>query len=161
MFWTTKKATDWECVGVATVGAAGGVAAAIQCFEFRSAEAKFRGAYLFTGVGVGLGGNLGGGIMPSPADIVTNTKPDLWTPLRCVQAFSADDLDMAPGTYATISAGLALSYSLTSITAKTIVNGNAVLIFGPTDVSGWSVGSGLNATAQVGMWTRVGGGKYY
>ena len=43
----STKASDWECVGVATVGGAVGAGAAITMFQFRSKAADFLGENSF------------------------------------------------------------------------------------------------------------------
>ena len=41
------KSNDWQCVGVATMGGASGVGAAISFFQFRSKQADF---YITAGI---------------------------------------------------------------------------------------------------------------
>jgi hypothetical protein len=43
---TSTKASDWECVGIATVGAAAGGGGTLSMFQFRSKAADFLGEYL-------------------------------------------------------------------------------------------------------------------
>jgi hypothetical protein len=149
-------ATDWQCVGVAQVGAAVFAAGAIYCFEFRSTRANVRGQYLFIGGGLGLGGSLGGGTAPSPANFARNEQPDLWTPLTCARPFSANDLDKSYAALSTIGALGAYGYSLTRITA-----GWTNPLFLDQDVSGWGTGVGAGGAMMPGIWLRIGVHGYY
>ena len=49
----STRANDWECVGVATVGAAVLIGGSLNMFQFRSKSADFLGEYLFTAGGFG------------------------------------------------------------------------------------------------------------
>lgn len=149
-------AADWQCVGVAQAGGAVGLAAEIACFEFRSASADFRGKYLLIGGGLGLGGNLGGGVAPSPGDFVDNALPDLWTSLEVRRPFTATDLDLAYASATSLGAAAAYGYTLMSLTA-----GWMDPLFTAQDVSGWGTGVGISGVMLVGVWKLIGESSYY
>lgn len=155
---SSTKANDWQCVGVAQVGAAVGVGVGVYLFEFRSRNADYRGVFnLFAG-GIGLGGNLGGGTAPSPGDVIHNRIPDLWSNLRAVQPFSADDLHLSYGNYRSIGASLMVGYSLVRISGQTLFNN----WFVDQNVSGWGIGgAGAGAVALGGLWVNLSEGRYY
>lgn len=153
---TNATANDWQCCGVAQVGAAAGAAGGIYCFEYRSLSADFRGVYLFIGAGGGAGGSLGGAVAPSPGDVINNRLPDLWTSLKCKRPFSSDDLNLSYAALSTAGVGAAYGYSLCGISAGLIK-----VLFSSQDVSGFGIGVGANAAILIGSWIRIGSGKYY
>jgi hypothetical protein len=152
--WATGD--DWQACGIAQIGAVAGIGAATYFFQFRSQKADFSGAYLFVGGALGLGGDMGGGAGPSPADVATNTRPDLWTSLKCVRAFSADDLNWAYGALSTLAAGVAYGYALTGISG-----GLVDPLFTDQEVSGWGTGVGVIGAILAGVWKRLGDGTSY
>ncbi|WP_156387400.1 hypothetical protein [Devosia sp. Root105] len=149
-------AADWQCVGVAQVGAAVIVAGGIYCFEFRSSSANVRAKFLFIGGGLGAGGSLGGGMSPSPLDFATNTIPDIWTSLECRRPFSANELDKAYAALTTLGAAFALGYSLMSITG-----GWVDPLFTAQNVSGWGTGVGAGGAMMPGIWLMLDSTDYY
>jgi hypothetical protein len=153
---TTATGNDWQAVGVAQVGGARIVGGGIYCFEFRSLSADFRGKYLFLGAGVGAGGSLGGGSAPGPGDFITNSKPDLWSKIKCKRPFSGDDLDLAYAALSTLAVEGAYGYALTGISAGLIDP-----LFDSQDVSGWGTGVGVIGAILVGVWKRIGSSAYY
>ena len=153
---SNSKATDWQACGVATVGGVRIVGAGIWLFEFRSRIADFRGSYILSAGSLGLGGSLGGGAGPSPVDVISNSKPDLWTSLKCARAFSADDLNWAYGALSCLSVSAAYGYSLMGISAGLLDS-----LFDSQDVSGWGTGVGATANISVGAWKRLDGKSYY
>ena len=153
---TNIKANDWQCCGVAQVGAAAGPAAGIYCFEYRSKNADFRGVYLFLGGGGGLGGSLGGAVAPSPGDVINNRLPDLWSSLRCTRPFSSDDLHLSYAAMSSAGVSACYGYSLVGISAGLITE-----LFKSQEVSGWGIGVGASASILIGSWIRIGSGGYY
>jgi hypothetical protein len=150
------RANDWNAVGVAQVGGGFILAGGVYCFEFRSANANLRGQYLFIGAGVGAGGDLGGGGAPGPGDIMSNTQPDLWSPIKCIRPFSGDDLDLSYAALSTLAAAAAYGYALTGISA-----GLVDPLFDSQEVSGWGTGVGVVGAMMAGIWKRIGSGNYY
>jgi hypothetical protein len=146
-----RAAADWQCVGIAQVGGAVGLAAGIYCFDFRSQSADFRGTYLFIGGGLGLGGSLGGGMAPSPGDFIHNTPPDVWTSLQVQRPFSGSELDLAYASISSLGAAGAYGYTLMSITA-----GWADPLFTTQNVSGWGTGVGVSGAMLIGVWKMIG-----
>jgi hypothetical protein len=153
---TSAKAEDWQCCGVAQVGAAAGPAAGIYCFEYRSLSADFRGVYLFVGAGGGAGGSMGGAVAPSPGDVINNRLPDLWTPIKCKRPFSSDELDMSYAALSTAGVGAAYGYSLCGISAGLIK-----VLFTSQNVSGFGISVGASAAVLMGSWIRIGSSGYY
>lgn len=153
---TDVNARDWEVQGVAQVGGVDVVGAGLFMFEFRSKHANFRGPYVFGGGALGLGGSLGGGSGPSPADVATNTQPNAWTAIKCTRDFSAEDLNWAYAALSVLGAGAAYGYSLLGISA-----GLTDELFRDIDVSGWGTGVGAVGAIMVGVWKQMGGGNYY
>jgi hypothetical protein len=145
------EAFDWEACGVAQAGGVCGLGAGIFLYEFRSRIANFRGTYLLTGLAIGLGGSLGGGVAPSPWNVATNTQPNLWSSINCTRPFSGDDLDTCYGSVETVGAAGALGYFLTRISG-----GYGIRLFDRQNVSGWGTGVGVIGAILPGMWTRIG-----
>lgn len=149
-------ATDWECVGIAQAGGAFVVGAAVYLFEFRSQIADRRAQYIFVGGAFGFGGSLGGGVAPSPGDIVYNRHPELWASISCERSFLADDLHGAYGALSTLGISAAYGYSLTGISAGLIDP-----LFRDQNVSGWGTGLGVAGVMMPGLWLRFGEQAYF
>lgn len=150
------KADDWEVCSVAQVGAAGGLAAGLYLYRFRSKKADFLGDYLFVGGGGGAGGSMGGGSGPSPVDVARNRLPNLWTSITCHREFSGDDLNWAYASLSTLAAAGAYGYALTAIRAGAIDT-----LFKGVNVSGWGTGVGVIGATMVGVWKRIGSYGYF
>jgi hypothetical protein len=149
---TTKKASDWEALAIASIGGAGGLGGELIMFQFRSKEARFEGDYLFIGGGIGAGGSLNGAIAPSPADVARGGRGmNLWSSIKVLKPFSGDDLDMAYAKVDSASVAGAYGYSFMLITG-----GFFDRLFNLQSVSGWSVGVGINVGIMPGIWKRLG-----
>ena len=150
-------AADWQACGVATIGGAVGAGVQVYFFEFRSMAADCRATFLFIGGGLGLGGDLGGGTAPDPSSVIHNQIPDLWTSLEIGNGpFSANDLNLSYAALSQATAAGAYGYSAVSITA-----GWARPLFSSQNVSGWTVGVGLNVSMMIGVWKKLGSGSSY
>jgi hypothetical protein len=152
----STKATDWEACGVAQAGGAVGVAVGTSVWQFRSALANRQANFNFTGVGAGVGGDLGGGVAPSPANVATNTQPNLWTSLTCNTPFSLNDLNASSGRITSAGASAGIGYSAVFISAGTFPS-----LFSSQNVSGWNTGVGANASVLLGMWNMMGSSSQY
>jgi hypothetical protein len=153
----STKSNDWECVGVATVGGAGGAGAAITMFQFRSKSADFLGEYIFVAAGVGLGGSLNSGVAPSPTDFYNKGRDiNYWSKINGNRSFSADDLSNCMGVMTSAGVSAAYGYSLVYITA-----GVFDILFKNQYIGGWGIGVGMSLSAMRGYFIRLSTKNYY
>ena len=153
----STKANDWQCVGIATVGGAGGVGAALTMFQFRSKSADFLGEYLFAAGGIGAGGSLNSGIAPSPSDFYHGGRDiNYWSDLKATRAFSGDDLSNCLGSMNSAGASGAYGYSIVYINA-----GVFDVLFKNQYVGGWGIGVGVSVAFMKGLWVRLSSKNYY
>ena len=152
----STKANDWECVGVATIGAAAGGGAALSMFQFRSKAADFLGEFLFVAGGVGIGGSLNSAVAPSPSDLYDRGRNiNYWSKITS-KAFSADDLSNAHAVMSSAGVSAAYGYSLVYIGA-----GFFDVLFKNQYIGGWGIGVGMSASAMRGVWVRLSSKNYY
>lgn len=152
----STKANDWECVGIATVGAAAGPGGSLTMFQFRSKSADFLGEYLFAGGGAGFGGSLNGAVAPSPSDFYNGGRNiNYWSKILG-RSFSADDLSNALGIMTSAGVSAAYGYSLVYIDAGLFDS-----LFKNQYVGGWGIGVGMSIAAMRGMWVRLSSKNYY
>lgn len=144
----TNKAADWQVCGIAQVGVVVGVGAGLYLFEFRSKAANTQAIFSFLSVGIGLGGSLGGGVGPSPSDVVFNRRPELYSSIKCLRPFSLEDLNHSFAEMKTLSITAAYGYSNVLISA-----GYFTRLFYEQDASGWGTGVGIVGAKLEGVWT--------
>ncbi len=150
------KANDWQACGVAQVGVVAGVGAGLYLFEFRSISANARAKYTLLSVGIGLGGSMGGGVAPSPSDVVHNRMPELFSSIKCLRPFSCEDLNHSFAGMKTLSITGGIGYSNTLISA-----GFFDRLFYEQDVSGWGTGVGIVGAKLEGVWTGWSLNEYF
>jgi hypothetical protein len=148
--------SDWQCVGVVSMGGAVGLGGQLCFYEFRSQAANCRATFIFVGAGIGLGGDLGGAVAPDPSSVIHNQQPDLWAALKCERPFSANDLNWSYAAMSGINVEATYGYSLCGISA-----GLVDPLFTDQNVSGWNVGVGATASIMVGVWKRLGTSSAY
>ncbi|MCX7068684.1 MAG: hypothetical protein NTW85_13480 [Methylococcales bacterium] len=159
MSWK-KKADDWQVTGVCQVGGAVTVGGGIWLFQFQSYDAGPEGhIFMFVGAGFGLGGSIGGASLPLGAILdqlrgkkLVSSSPLSWSDIDCDSAFSADNLNYAPGRITTGGAGLAVGYSLLYISAKNLPFRG---LFHSQSCGGWGTAVGASAITTVGFWKWV------
>jgi hypothetical protein len=144
-------ANDWEIAIICQMGAAGGGAAGLFFADVRSKKAQTRAPFIFIGGGLGFGGSMGGGGGPSPADVVRNHVPDMYTSIPSKVRFSVDNLDCASGKIISLGAAGAYGYSYVSISA-----GMLPPLFESVNCSGWGTGVGISGSMIVGIWKQLG-----
>ena len=108
------KANDWQCAGLFQI-AGGRVAAAGHFnFIFYSKTAGGSGMFTFSGVGLGVGGDASGAVLPVDFDKFSSP----WASIEGTKPFSGWDLHKAWGRLTTLggSAG-GIGYGLVFITA--------------------------------------------
>lgn len=149
------EANDWQACGIAQAGFVAGVGAGCYVFQFRSKNADCIGDFLFIAGGGGLGGSLGGGSGPSPADVIRNRSSNLWTALTCKRPFSAENLNLSYAEMLVVGASVAYGYSYMEITA-----GLLTPLFKEQDVSGWGTGVGAVGAVLFGAWKMIGNSRY-
>jgi hypothetical protein len=153
---TSTKASDWECVGIATVGAAAGGGGTLSMFQFRSKAADFLGEFLFVAGGLGLGGSLNSAVAPSPTDLYNRGRDiNYWSKITS-KAFSADDLSNAHAVMSSAGVSAAYGYSLVYIGA-----GFFDVLFKNQYIGGWGIGVGASLSAMRGVWVRLSSKNYY
>jgi hypothetical protein len=147
------QSNDWEIAIICQMGGASGSAAGIFFADVRSVKAMTRAPFIFIGGGFGFGGSMGGGGGPSPADVVRNHVPDMYTKIPNVGGvrWSVDNLDCASGKIVSLGAAFAYGYSLVRISA-----GMLPPLFESVPCSGWGTGVGANGSVLVGMWKQLG-----
>lgn len=153
----STKASDWECVGVATAGGAVGAGAAITMFQFRSKSADFLGEYIFVAGGIGAGGSLNSAVAPSPTDLYNKGQNmNYWSKISSSRAFSSDDLSNCMGVMSSAGVSAAYGYSLVYITA-----GVFDVLFKGQSIGGWGIGVGISASVMRGYFIRLSTKSYY
>jgi hypothetical protein len=145
------QANDWEIAIICQMGGAGGGAAGIFFADVRSVKAMTRAPFIFIGGGFGFGGSMGGGGGPSPADVVRNHVPDMYTKLPGNVRWSVDNLDCASGKISSMGVGFAYGYSCVRISA-----GMFPVLFSDVNCNGWGTGFGASGSVLVGMWKQLG-----
>ena len=158
MSWNTRT-TDWQVCGLGQVGYGAGYAAGTYLFCFYSATASVSGLYLFSGGGMGVGGNASGVVNPADYGAVSSPWSQLSSfPFVCgVKEFSGNDLNGAWGRISSLGVGgLGVTYGVTYITAAppwAITN----FYFFSQNVGGlgYGPGAGLGGQAIVGQWGFV------
>ena len=125
-------------------------------FEFRSKKADCRATFTFAAAGLGMGGDLGGGVAPAPSDILHNRQPNLWSDLACECYFSANDFDWTIGQIFLGTMTFAYGCGVVRISA-----GLFPVLFKPQNCSGWGTGVGAGFGAFTGMWKQLGPSRTY
>jgi hypothetical protein len=164
MGWKTQ-ADDWKVTGICQIGGGALVGGGMWLFRFQSFDAgREAHDFMFIGAGIGYGGSIGGASIPlgpiikQAMDQIFGLRPDKthsplsWSELNCDSAFSADDLNYAPGRVTTGGAGLAVTYSLLYISAKNLPFRS---LFRSEPCGGWSTGVGASVITTVGFWKWV------
>jgi len=149
------KADDWQCCEICQVGGAAGFGGGIWLFQIQSYNSGQYAAYFaFAGFGIGIGGSVGGASLP--ANLFNNLPPGAsalsFSDLACDTAFSADDLDCAPGRLTTGGVSAMVGYSVVYISAKNLP---FTSLFASQSCNGLSVGVGADAMTTVGFWKYV------
>jgi hypothetical protein len=159
MDWS-KKTSDWQVCCIGQIAGGAGVAGGWYLFCFYSASAGGAGYYVFSGIGMGVGGNASG--IVNPEDYGAVSAP--WStfssiPWVCgVNDFSANDLAGATGRISSLGAGVyVVGYSITYISASPYSSPNDYYFFSQ-NVGGLGYGassgiSGVNGQAIKGGWT--------
>jgi hypothetical protein len=80
----------------------------------------------------------------------------MWASLKCVRAFSGDDLHLSAAGMRSGGLSPGYGYSAVFISAGLITE-----LFNDQDVSGWGIGVGISSSMLFGTWMRIGSGKYY
>lgn len=150
------QADDWMAVGICQVGGGAFAAGGIWLFQFQSYNAGQYSAYfIYTGLGLGAGGSIGGASLPSLGDMLAN-GPDAnnmqWSNLTCENPFSANDLNWAAGRVSLASLSAIVGYSILYISAGKFPSTS---LFLSQSCNGWGTGVGLAAMTTVGVWKYV------
>lgn len=145
------QANDWKIAIICQMGGAEGMGGGVFFADVRSIKARTRSAFLFLGGGFGFGGSIGGGGGPSPADVVKNHVPDMYTDIPCKVRFSVDDLDCASGSISMMGVSAMYGYSCVRISA-----GMWPVLFSDVNCNGWGTGVGAGGSMFVGMWKQLG-----
>jgi len=158
-----KKTTDWQVCCLGQIAGGTGVAGGFFLFCFYSASAGGSAYFGFSGIGMGVGGNMSGVI--NPADYGAVSAP--WSgmsslPYICgVNAFSATDLNGAPGRISSLGGGVYIvGYSVTYITANPFTNPDDYYFYSQSVGGlGYGAASGtVGASGEVlkGAWNYMG-----
>jgi hypothetical protein len=155
-----KKTTDWQVCCLGQIAGGTGVAGGYFLFCFYSADAGGSAYYSFSGVGMGVGGNMSGFL--NPEDYGTLSAP--WSgmsniPWICgVNPFNTYDLNGATGRISTLGGGVFIvGYSITYISASPFSNPNDNYFFSQS-VGGLGYGApgteiGASGEVLKGAWT--------
>ena len=148
------QADDWLAVGICQAGGGAFAAGGVWLFQFQSFNAgQYSAFFAYMGLGLGGGGSIGGISLP---DMLANGPPDTskmaWAGLSCDTAFSANDLNWAPGRVSLATLSAVVGYSLLSVSAA---NFPSTSLFSSQSCNGWGTGVGLAAVTTVGMWKYV------
>jgi hypothetical protein len=145
------QANDWQIAIICQMGGAVGTGGGIFFADVRSVKAQTRAPFVFIGGGFGFGGSMGGGGGPSPADVVRNHVPDMYTNIPCKMRFSVDNLDCCSGKIVSLGAAGAYGYTSVRISA-----GIMPTLFESVNCSGWGTGVGISGSVLVGIWKQLG-----
>ncbi|HTE27501.1 hypothetical protein [Flavitalea sp.] len=162
MEWLIKT-TDWQvcCLGQIAGGTA--VAGGYFLFVFHSATAGGSAFFGFSGVGMGIGGNMSGVLNPTDYGDISSpwsTMSNTW--LTCgVHPFSATDLNGAIGRISSFGGGIYIvGYSFTYITANPFINPDDYYFYtqsvGGLGYGASNGGTGLSGEVLKGAWNFLG-----
>lgn len=138
------QADDWQVLGTTSFGLGFWLAVGKFTFDFYSQNASANVRFIFAGIGGGLGGKGANWAL----DGITE-----WSALNCQRAFSANQLNRAPGTLWTASAGVGAQVGPCYVEALTP---GGHYYFKDSDVGGISGGLSAGVMALSGRWIMVG-----
>ncbi|HMO82091.1 MAG TPA: hypothetical protein PKD24_14985 [Pyrinomonadaceae bacterium] len=157
------KASDWEVAGIGALAGGAGVAGGWFFFLFKSQNANVSLGCRFTGLGMGVGADLGkigksvkllkdAPKLEKLFDVASyaSVSPNIsFEAIECDRAFSLDDLHRSPGRITMAGAAAIYGYTLMYITSATgIISAN----FASQPCNGWGAGFGASAMSTIGMW---------
>ena len=145
------KASDWKVEGVGELSGAGGLAAGIWLFIFKSNSAHCTSLLAFSGFGLGIGFK-----WKSIEQITTGLSGPLFIggegkSIHCQEEFSAAQLNGKFGLISSAGAAAGAGYGVAEISAYTI--GRNYFKFQRID--GWSSGVGASAINAFGTWWHI------
>ena len=152
----STKVTDWQVCGFSGLAGGAVIAAGLYKFIFYSQQAGVSESFLLKGVGLGVGGNASGLVVPQ--DFGDLGSP--WSSIDCNQAFSAADLRGAWGRLTTLGGGIGIQYALVYLTAAAHF-WSTESFFNGQSVGGFSAGSaGAGGLTITGTWRHQGSSIY-
>jgi hypothetical protein len=155
-----KKTTDWQVCCLGQIAGGAGVAGGWFLFCFYSAEAGGSAYFVFSGIGMGVGGNASGILNPEDYGAVSAPWSGMSSyPWICgVNPFSANDLSGATGRISSLGGGVyVVGYSITYISASPFSSPDDYYFFSQ-NVGGLGYGassgsSGASGEVLKGAWT--------
>jgi hypothetical protein len=107
------KTDDWQACAAMQISGARYVGGGLFTFLFYSKKAGGTGIFTFKGVGLGLGGDASGFVLPHDFDKFSTP----WSSLECTKSFSGWELNKAWGRLTDMGGGIGIQYALIFITA--------------------------------------------
>lgn len=159
------RASDWQLTGLVDASVGAGVQGAVSTWALTSERAQAVGVYSLQTFGVGAGVSAKTKLpairkgkvkirqkdwksLFSALDLpVSAGIPGAGDPIRCLKAFSLDDLNGTVGSVISGSVGLGLSYSATRVSATGLFLDHAS--------NGVTAGGSFQVSAGLGVWTRL------
>lgn len=126
----STKASDWI---VTFKEAAAFLTLTVLRFKFFSKTADMSTIFIFAGPDIGPGIIVGGDMINS-------------TPIQCLQAFSANDLNFKPGVVLGLGGGVVAGDGVLLITAKDL--------FANQRIPGMKLAVGIKVFTAIGIWSR-------
>ncbi len=140
------KSSDWQVCGILNAAGAEVLAAGLYVFDFFSQAANTTARFAFKGVGIGIGGDASGGVLPANLGPFTP-----WSSIHCDKPFSVWDLNGAWGRVTNAGYGMGVTFGIMYITAAPPWS-MFEAFFHSQHVGGFGVGAGAAAVALVGSW---------
>jgi hypothetical protein len=146
-------ASDWRVKSLGKVGGGFGLASGALMFGLVSYTARYKGVFIFGGLGGGVG--LNKELLKAFEAVSKVSAGDPFhldaKPIACSSSFSASELNSALGLVTSTGAGAGLGYGIITISAA---KWNKTLFQFQT-LSGRSVAVGIGSMTLSGIWLHV------
>ena len=147
------SSSDWRVKSLGKVGGGFGLASAALIFGFVSDVARYKGVFIFGGLGAGVG--LNKELLKAFETISKVSAGDPFhlgaKPIVCSSSFSASQLNTSMGLVTSSGAGAGIGYGIITMSAAKW-NKN---LFQYQTLSGQSIAVGIGSMTLSGIWLHI------